>query len=170
MYMPPVYLPDTQSAIHIWRGRYCLFLWEGLARTSKTRIGKDKVPRFAFFYLGAVRYSSPKTKSSIPMSTTHNEMRNEILSVITNKIPQGVCFDAHAVIEFIEKNNNPLYIDFCNGREGSDGYGDAHGRMSRILTQISEEPNSPIKIVGKSWSANINGNFDNTELKCFKKL
>lgn len=104
------------------------------------------------------------------MSTTHDEMRNEILSVITNKIPQGACFDAHAVIEFIEKNNNPLYQDFCNGREGSDGYGDAHGRMSRILTQISEEPNSPIKIVGKSWSANINGNFDNTELKCFKKL
>lgn len=60
MYMPPVYLPDTQSAIHIWRGRYCLFLWEGLARTSKTRIGKDKVPRFAFLLRGCT-VQQPKT-------------------------------------------------------------------------------------------------------------
>ena len=119
------------------------------------------------FLLRGCTVQQPQNKSSIPMSTTHDEMRNEILSVITNKIPQGACFDAHAVIEFIEKNNNPLYQDFCNGHEKE---GAPHGRMSRIITLISEEPDSPIEFVGQSWSANINGNFDNAERKCFRKL
>lgn len=101
------------------------------------------------------------------MGTTHDAMRNEIKSVIANEIPNGAFFDAHAVIEFIAENNKPLYKDFCNGREG---YGDVHGRMSRILTLISEEQGSPIKIVGKSWSADLNGGFNDLDLKCFQKL
>ena len=105
------------------------------------------------------------------MSTTYDEMRNEILSVIANEIPTGAFFDAHAVIEFIErdceKNKRSLYKDFCNGHEKE---GAPHGRMSRIITLISEEQGSPIEYVGLSWSANINGNFDNAERKCFRKL
>ena len=101
------------------------------------------------------------------MGIIHEQMQNEIESVIANEIPQGFFFDAHAVIEFIARNNKPLYLEFCDGKEG---YGEVHGRMSRILTLISERPNNPIEVVGKSWSADLNGGFGNMELKCFKKL
>ncbi len=100
------------------------------------------------------------------MSTTHQDMRNAIMDVIANEIPQGRIFDAHAVIQFIANNNRTLYSEFCNGLEEK---GAPHGRMSRILTLISEEPDSPIEYVGFSWSANINGGFDNDERKCWRK-
>ena len=100
------------------------------------------------------------------MGTTHDAMRNEIRFVIANEIPQGDTFDAHKVIAIIEKRSNKLYKDFCNGHEKE---GAPHGRMSRILNEIAKEPCSPIKIVGKSRSANINGNVDNVERNCFQK-
>lgn len=106
------------------------------------------------------------------MSTTHQDMRNAIMDVIANEIPQGRIFDAHAVIQFIKKENEKkekdenLYLKFCNGLEEK---GAPHGRMSRILTLISEEQNSPIEYVGLSWSANMHGNFDNEERKCWRK-
>ena len=99
-------------------------------------------------------------------------MRNAIMDVIANEIPQGRIFDAHAVIQFIKKENenkdedNDLYSKFCNGHNEE---GAPHGRMSRIITLISEEPNSPIEYVGLSWSANIHSNFDNEARKCWRK-
>jgi hypothetical protein len=85
----------------------------------------------------------------------------EIIKSIIGRIPTGMMFDTHAVIEYLLQNNSDAYLQNYNGKT-TELY---HIYIGQVVADIAKE--GLIENIGKSWSLNIHKNF--SECACWKK-
>jgi len=83
------------------------------------------------------------------------------IEAIIGRIPTGMIFDTHMIIEYLLQNDSDVYLQNCNGKT-TELY---HIYIGQVIADIEKE--GLIKNIGKSWSLNIHKNF--SECACWKK-
>jgi membrane-bound ClpP family serine protease len=85
----------------------------------------------------------------------------EIIESIIGRIPSGMIFDTHAIIEYLLQNNSDEYLQNCNGKT-TESY---HGHIGQVISKIADE--GLVSRIGESWSLNIHKTF--SDCACWKK-
>lgn len=89
-------------------------------------------------------------------------MKEIIQNVIQKAIPKNCVFDTHAIINFLIKNHNDVYLS--NYKQGwTTAY--YHSEISKLIATFEDEQ---LNRIGESWSQHINGEF--SQNKCWIKL
>ena len=89
-------------------------------------------------------------------------MKEVIQSVIQREITKGCVFDAHAIIEYLLKNESDTYLSSYNNEKTTEIY---HSVISKTIASFE---GSIIERTGESWSMNIHKEFSKN--LCWKKL
>jgi hypothetical protein len=85
----------------------------------------------------------------------------EIIKPIIERIPSGMIFDSHSVIEYLLQNDSDAYLQNFNGKT-TELY---HAYIGQIISEFTKE--GMVENIGKSWSLNIHKTF--SECTCWKK-
>jgi hypothetical protein len=85
----------------------------------------------------------------------------EILKSVIGRIPSGMIFDSHTIIEYLLQNDSDAYLQNFNGNT-TELY---HAYIGQTISDIEKE--GLIENIGKSWSLNIRKAF--SECTCWKK-
>jgi len=85
----------------------------------------------------------------------------EVIESIIGRIPPGVIFDTHTIIEYLLQNDTDTYLANYT-KNSTELY---HGHIGQIIADIAKE--GLVDPCGKSWSLNIRKNF--SECTCWKK-
>ena len=86
----------------------------------------------------------------------------EIIKSIIGKIPSGMIFDTHTIIECLLQENSDAYLNNYNDTN-TELY---HSYISQVISDIEKE--KLVERIGDSWSLNIRDNF--SKCACWKKL
>jgi hypothetical protein len=84
-----------------------------------------------------------------------------IIESIIERIPHGMIFDTHTIIEYLLQNDSDVYLKNYNGKT-TELY---HADIGKTVSEIAA--NGLIKRIGDSWSLNIHKGF--SECSCWKK-
>ncbi|MDR0289379.1 MAG: hypothetical protein LBI06_00400 [Treponema sp.] len=85
----------------------------------------------------------------------------KIIESIIRRIPSGMIFDSHAIIEYILQNDSDAYLQNFNGKT-TELY---HAYIGQIISEFVRE--ELVENIGKSWSLNIHKTF--SECTCWRK-
>jgi len=86
----------------------------------------------------------------------------EIIESIIGRIPTGMIFDAHTIIEYLLQNDSDAYLDNYKGKTSTELY---HAYIGQVIAEIAE--GGLIRRVGDSWSLNIHKTF--SKCSCWEK-
>jgi predicted nucleic acid-binding protein len=87
-------------------------------------------------------------------------MKKSIESII-GRIPSGMIFDTHAIIEYLLQNDSDVYLQNCKERT-TELY---HAYIGQVIADIEKE--ELVERMGDSWSLNIHKTF--SKCSCWKK-
>jgi hypothetical protein len=85
----------------------------------------------------------------------------EIIKSIIGRIPSGMVFDVHTIIEYLLQNNSDAYLQNFNGNT-TELY---HASIGQFIADIEKE--GLVERMGDSWSLNIHKTF--SKCSCWKK-
>jgi len=85
----------------------------------------------------------------------------EIIESIIGRIPSGMIFDTHTIIEYLLQNDSDAYLDNYNGKT-TELY---HGYIGQVIADIAD--GGLVSKMGDSWSLNIHQTF--SKCACWKK-
>jgi hypothetical protein len=88
-------------------------------------------------------------------------MMKKIIKSIIGRIPSGMIFDTHTIIEYLLQNDSDAYLQNYNGTS-TELY---HGSIGQIIAEIEKE--ELVERIGESWSLNIHKTFN--KCTCWKK-
>jgi hypothetical protein len=88
-------------------------------------------------------------------------MIKEVIESIIGRIPSGMIFDAHTVIEYLLQNDSDAYLQNFNGKT-TELY---HAYIGQVIADIEKE--GLVERMGDSWSLNIHKTF--SKCSCWKK-
>jgi len=84
-----------------------------------------------------------------------------IIESIIERIPNGMIFDTHTIIEYLLQNDSDVYLQNYNGKT-TELY---HADIGKTVSGIAKK--GLIQPIGDSWSLNIHKKF--SECYCWKK-
>ena len=85
----------------------------------------------------------------------------EIIESIIGRIPAGMIFDTHTIIEYLLQNDSDAYLQNCEGRTTTS----YHGYIGQVISGIAD--GGLVEQIGDSWSLNIHKTF--SKCACWKK-
>jgi hypothetical protein len=86
----------------------------------------------------------------------------EIIKSVIGRIPSGMVFDTHTIIEYLLQNDSDAYLQNFNGKT-TELY---HASIGQFVADIEKE--GLVERMGDSWSLNIHKTF--SKCSCWKKL